>query len=252
MTKEAISKHYIDYQKDKHDWKKTPDQRVIAITGAGKEGSIGATIADSITNSITDSLSIPVYVFNQDIEADEFDFENCTDLIMCHGYTYMDWIENVPNIETRSIINVNLIGSIRVLTKFVNDTMEAPHRKKIISIGSMAYRNVLNGSAAYCASKAGLNMFIRCAAWELAPKGYDVYIIHPSNVENTPMTKDTIAGLMRYRKLSIAEALDYWSANNPRESFLTKEEIAQHVNYLLFDNTSYLSGCPIELAGGQR
>jgi NAD(P)-dependent dehydrogenase (short-subunit alcohol dehydrogenase family) len=246
MSKESISKSYIDEQKEKHGWKKAPDPtiRLMAITGAAKEGSIG--------ESIINTIFTPVHRFDENVIAEDFDFKNYTDLIMCHGYTYLNWIENMPNKETQRIIDVNLYGSIRVMQQFIQQTIDAPYRKKIISIGSMAYRNVLNGSAAYCASKAGLNMFIRCAAWELAPKAYDVYIIHPSNVEYTPMTQDTIQGLIRYRNLSVNEATEYWEANNPRELFLTKYEIAQLVQHLLFGDTSYLAGGPIELAGGQR
>jgi hypothetical protein len=66
------------------------------------------------------------------------------------------------------------------------------------------------------------------------------------------MTEDTIQDLMRYRNLSREQAEEYWGANLPRESFLTKEQIAHYIHYLIFLDTGYLSGCPIELAGGMR
>jgi NAD(P)-dependent dehydrogenase (short-subunit alcohol dehydrogenase family) len=244
MTKEAISKSYIDAQKILHSGKRAPDNRLIAITGAGREGSIGEAIKEkfSCTRSFDDI----------DVIYDDFDFTGFTDLVMCHGYTYMDWLEEVPDSEFEKIINTNLYGSIRVIKQFVNQTIDEPFRKKIISIGSMAYNHVLNGSAAYCASKAGLNMYIRCAAWELAPKAYDVYCINPSNVLDSPMTRDTINHLMNYRQLTLEQALEYWGANNPRTVFLTKNEIVDTVQHLLFVDKGYLSGNPIDLAGGQR
>ena len=247
MSKEKIQDHYLKILTQVHGYKKQPteEELFIALTGSAKEGSIGEAIKNKIGKHY-----IREYV--EDVIDSHFDFREHTALVMCHGYTYMDWLENVPDEETEKIINTNLYGSIRMIKQFVIDTIDTPYRKKIISIGSMAYNKVLNGSAAYCASKAGLNMFIRCAAWELAPKGFDVYIIHPSNVVDTPMTQDTINNLVRYRKLSLNEAIDYWRSNNIRESFLTKDEIAQHVEYILFNDTSYLSGCPIELAGGNR
>lgn len=245
MDKEQISKSYIDQLKIEHGAKIAPQKRHIAITGAGKEDSIGITIARNSKYFIN--------ILSVDVTGDTIDhFDRYTDLIMCHGYTYMDWLENMSDPNIDQIIAVNLYGSIRMIKQFVQQTINKPYRKKIITIGSMAYNHVLNGSSVYCASKAGLNHFIKCAAWELAPKGYDVYIIHPSNVLNTPMTEETIQGLMRYRQLSREDAEAYWGASLPKNSFLTKEEIAQHVDYLLGDNTEYLSGCPIELTGGQR
>jgi NAD(P)-dependent dehydrogenase (short-subunit alcohol dehydrogenase family) len=242
-TKETISKSYMDSQKIQHSGKRTPENRLIAITGASREGSIGDAIKEKF--SCTQSLI-------EDVIYDDFDFTGFTDLVMCHGYTYMDWLEEIPDEETHKILDVNLYGSIRVLSQFVRQTMDEPFRKKIISIGSMAYNHVLNGSAAYCASKAGLNHFIRCAAWELAPKAYDVYCINPSNVLDAPMTRDTINHLMNYRQLTLEQAMEYWGANNPREVFLTKSEIVDTVQHLLFIDKGYLSGNPIDLAGGQR
>lgn len=246
-SKDKIQSSHIRRQLDEHGRKVRPEPStdlMIAITGAGREGSIGQAIMEKFPNKI--------FATSHDVVQDDFDFYNYSALVMCHGYTYLDWIENVPDEETFNIINVNLIGTIRMIKQFVNSTIKAPHRKKIITIGSMAYDKVLNGSAAYCASKAGLNMFIRCAAWELAPKGFDVYIIHPSNVVNTPMTRETIKGLMRYRQINEDEANAYWSAGSIREGCLTKDEIACYVEYIMLNDTEYLSGSPIELAGGQR
>jgi NAD(P)-dependent dehydrogenase (short-subunit alcohol dehydrogenase family) len=245
MSKEKVQDHYLKVLMDEHGDKPQATSPLIALTGGAKTGSIGEHIQEYIG-------SHHIKQFPEDVIQSEFNFVDFTGLVMCHGYTYMDWLENVSDEEVKKIIDVNLYGSIRLIKQFVNDTIDAPYRKKIISIGSMAYNKVLNGSAAYCASKAGLNHFIKCAAWELAPKGYDVYIIHPSNVVDTPMTEDTINGLMRYRKLDRNQAIDYWSSNSIRSSLLTKSEIAQHVEYLLFEDAAYLSGCAIELGGGQR
>jgi NAD(P)-dependent dehydrogenase (short-subunit alcohol dehydrogenase family) len=246
MSKEKIHNSYMEEMKKKHGWKKHAPRQdtLIALTGSAKTNSIGEAIKLHLSSYIVE--------FNDDVIKDEFDFQGYTELVMCHGHTFMNWIEDMSNKETKKIIDVNLYGSIRLIKQFVKDTITIPYRKRIISIGSMAYNHVLNGSAAYCASKAGLNHFIKCAAWELAPKGFDVYIIHPSNVRDTPMTNDTIKHLMRYRKLNELQARSYWASNNPRELFLSKKEIVQHIEYILFNDCSYLAGCSIELAGGQR
>lgn len=248
MLKEQISNEYMNWMKEQHGDKKYTSFRNVAINGTLKEGSIGQYIVDHIENNYEHTK---IHYRCEDVVTETFDFKNMTDLIMCHGLTHLDWIEDQPD-NFEEVINVNLTGSIRLVKQFINQTIESPYRKKIISIGSMAYKSVLNGSSVYCASKAGLAHFMKCAAWELAPKGYDVYSIHPSNVEDTPMTRDTIKGLIKYRRLSEQKAKDYWGANNPRTEFLSKLEIAELVSHLLYVDRGYLSGCNLELAGGQR
>jgi NAD(P)-dependent dehydrogenase (short-subunit alcohol dehydrogenase family) len=246
MSKDKIQSAYMRDMKKEHGWKQgfSASALMIAITGASRAGSIGQAIKENFKENIIE--------FPEDVIDSSFNFSEYTCLVMCHGYTYMDWLEKMPDEETERILGVNLFGSIRLIKQFVNDTIEQPYRKKIISIGSMAYKKVLNGSAAYCASKAGLNQFIMCAAWELAPKGYDVYIIHPSNVKDAPMSEDTIKHLMRYRDLDEKDAIAYWGANPIRHTPLTKEEIVQLVEFLIYNDTEYLTGTPIELNGGQR
>lgn len=164
----------------------------------------------------------------------------------------LNWFENASGRKVRQIFDVNLTGSYMIAQEFVRATIESHHRKKIIFMGSMAYTKVLNASAAYCASKAGLAMLTRCLAWELAPKGYDVYCVHPSNVEDAPMSEETIQGLMRYRNISRDEARMYWRDSVLRDHQLTKEEITFTVRMLLRAEAGYMSGSNVELAGGAR
>lgn len=253
MSKESISKNYLEAKKALHAWKRLrdPSQRRVLITGADRPGSIGEAIVQSLP------LGVTTDIFYGDVcvsNTRRLNLSSDSDtLIMCHGVTHLDWLEECPGEKVHEIIDVNLTGSILMVQDFVLATLEQPWRKQIIMIGSMAYRSVLNGSAAYCASKAGLAHFARCAAWELAPKGYDVFILHPSNTEGTPMTEETIAGLMRYRGLTRGEAEAYWGASLPREHWLQPEDIADTVNFLMAGGAGgYLSGGQIELAGGQR
>jgi NAD(P)-dependent dehydrogenase (short-subunit alcohol dehydrogenase family) len=136
--------------------------------------------------------------------------------------------------------------------RFVKATLDRPWRKRIIMIGSMAHKAVLNGSVAYCASKAAVAHMARCLAWELAPKGFDVFVIHPSNTLETPMSHETIEGLMRYRGLQREDAEAYWNDTMIRSTSLTKDHIVETIRYLLSEKAEYLAGAQIDLAGGQR
>jgi NAD(P)-dependent dehydrogenase (short-subunit alcohol dehydrogenase family) len=219
------------------------------MTGDLKASSIGQSIRLSIenaggfTHSYLRDVREPPEILNGPYNS----------LVMCHGVMHLDWFEDAPIEKLKEVVDVNLTGTINVAQAFVKGMLDKPWRKRIIIIGSMAYKAVLNGSAVYCASKASLAQLTKCLAWELAPKGFDVYAIHPSNTENTPMSEETIMGLMRYRNLSQKEATDYWNDSCIREKSLQCSDISQLVLHLLSDKESgYLSGTQFDLAGGQR
>jgi len=175
-------------------------------------------------------------------------------IIFNNGRTHLDWIEKQDERQIDEVVYNSLTSSMTGTADFVGATKDKPYQKNIVYIGSMAYRNVLNGSAPYCAAKAGLAMFARCMAWELAPKNYNVFCVHPSNTEHAPMSAETVRGLMRYRSLNREDAEAYWGASLPRSAWLQKQDIASVVSYLVSGDSgaSYLSGSNIELGGGQR
>lgn len=247
-VKSEISANYLSEQKVIHAQKQPRVPPCVMITGDSKAGSIGEAIRKHLSSSCqVDSFQGDICNDTTGIILDDYDT-----LIMCHGCTHLDWFESYPLSKAKRIFDVNLFGSFKMTQAFVKETINTEHRKRIISIGSMAYKAVLNGSAAYCASKAGLAHLMKCLAWELAPKGYDVYSIHPSNTLGTPMSKDTIEGLQHYRKMTEQQATDYWNDTMIRQQSLTTDEIVELIYYLLFHKTGYLSGAQLELGGGQR
>jgi len=244
-VKSIISNNYLEMMRFEHSGKAFRPLPEVFITGALNPGSIGEEIAKKFQN---------VYFFSGDVRlgmSHEL-CKECDTLIMCHGVSHLDWFEDCPIEKMKEIIDVNFYGSLNMAQIFVQATIDKPYRKRIISIGSMAYKAVLNGSVAYCASKAALAQAMRCMAWELAPKGYDVFCIHPSNTLDTPMSEETIEGLMRYRELSREQAEAYWNDSMLRDESLTKDEIARLIASIVYNQFAYLSGSNIELSGGQR
>lgn len=248
-TKSEVSAGYAEILRKIHGEKKWEGPARTLLSGTQRKGSIGEMVKKRIIADGGQAVSLRA---ETDVREPIEIKRSYNSLVMCHGVTHMDWFEEIDCGTAKELFDVNLYGSFNLAQAFVQKTLNLPYRKKIISIGSMAYKAVLNGSAAYCASKAGLAHLIRCLAWELAPKGYDVYIIHPSNVDGAPMAEDTIQGLMRYRGMSRGEAENYWGDNYIRGRSLTTEEIADMVSYILNGKSEYLAGSQIELAGGQR
>jgi hypothetical protein len=57
---------------------------------------------------------------------------------------------------------------------------------------------------------------------------------------------------MRYRNLDVHDALDYWESGALRQNLLSKEEIVDLVEFIIYSESNYLAGGPIELGGGSR
>jgi NAD(P)-dependent dehydrogenase (short-subunit alcohol dehydrogenase family) len=249
-VKANVSSGYMSELHAEHSGKRYPTTNNILITGDKKPDSIGATIVGCLNCYTNYKLTS----FYGDIRrcAISTNLHAHNALILCHGVMHLDWFENTPQEKIEEIFAVNVVGSIRLIQAFVRATLDSEERKRIIVIGSMAYNKVLNGSSIYCASKAAMAHFVRCIAWELGPKGYDVFAIHPSNVLDAPMSEETILGLMRYRNITRAAAEAYWNDGTFRDKPLTKWEIAELVHYLFTPTSAYLSGTQLELAGGAR
>jgi NAD(P)-dependent dehydrogenase (short-subunit alcohol dehydrogenase family) len=253
MSKDTISKNYMMKQKATHTADVLPPNRRAVVFGA-EEGNIGGSIAAKLKLDGFEVVSFCKGTFNLNLESDRdlLEWGWFDTVVFCNGRTHLAWIEDQPNEEIAEVISDSLLSSIYGARDFVRHTLYNPYRKHIVFIGSMAYKAVLNGSSPYCAAKAGLAHFARCLAWELAPKAFDVFCVHPSNTKGTPMTEETIKGLMRYRGLDRKEAEAYWGAVLPKWQWLLPENIADLVSFLVSGKAEYLSGANLDMAGGQR
>lgn len=103
------------------------------------------------------------------------------------------------------VFDVNTMGSLRVLESFI-DHIARSERKLVVSItsgmGSLA-DNTSGGSIAYRSSKAALNMVMRSAAIDLAPRGIACVVVNPGWVKtdmggpNATLTPQASVGAMR-------------------------------------------------------
>lgn len=85
----------------------------------------------------------------------------------------------------RDACEINFAGGVATLTA-VLPQMIARGRGHLVGISSLASFGALPGSAAYCAPKAGLSMFLDCLRLDLDGTGVDVTTVHPGFVR-TPM-----------------------------------------------------------------
>lgn len=253
--KEEVSAGYIEaWHARTKDWQPA-EKRRAHVVGSDGCGNIGSLIVDCLSSDPTfDAVyQTDKKAYDPIVEHAPHYWDGLDTLVLANGRTNLDWIEDQPWDEIEMVIGDKLVASIHATSQFVERTIEDEHLKYIVFVGSMAHRAVLNGSAPYCAASAGLNHFARCVAWELAPKGYRVFIVNPSNTQGTPMTEETILGLMRYRDLDRAQAEEYWGAVRALPRWLQAVEIGTIVRELVTNRSmEWLAGCPLDLGGGTR
>ena len=120
-----------------------------------------------------------------------------------------------------------------------------PHLKRSGhgAILNLSSQSGLQGQAmneAYCASKAGVILFTRSLARELAPDGIRVNCVCPGGTD-TP--------LLRSFSRSIKSA-DSAPARPPLGRFARPEEIASTILFLASDDASYVTGVALPVDGG--
>jgi NAD(P)-dependent dehydrogenase (short-subunit alcohol dehydrogenase family) len=253
--KDEIIQSYIGKWKETTKNFAPKQERSVLIVGV-RGNNIGRGIYDCLSEvdrfKIVDWTDRSRLDVTLRAELGKFPFGGYDTLVLCNGSTHLDWIEDQKPETIFKVVDDCLTGSILATSEFVRRTMNLPYLKYIVYIGSMAHRSVLNASAPYCAAKAGLDHFTRCMGWELTPKGYRVFCVHPSNTEGTPMTEATIQGLMRYRNLDREGAEAYWAHVNQMPRWLQPHDVAATVGWLVSGQADFLSGTSISMSGGGR
>jgi benzil reductase ((S)-benzoin forming) len=109
-------------------------------------------------------------------------------------------------------IRTNLVGPMLTMQAFLEATQGRAEKRVVINVSSGAGRRPVSGWAAYCASKAGLDMATRVAALE-APPGVLICSLAPGVVD-TPMQamirdarKEDFPDLSRFQAMMAEGAL---------------------------------------------
>ncbi|HTW96921.1 MAG TPA: SDR family NAD(P)-dependent oxidoreductase [Candidatus Methylomirabilis sp.] len=134
------------------------------------------------------------------------------------------------------------VMSINLKSVFLGTQAAAKAMKdggRIVSISSIASLIGFPGLAHYCASKGGINGFVRAVALELAGQKITVNAIAPGAIEtpgasvgmNEEVKKQTVAGI-------------------PLGRMGTPDDIAQAVVFLASERASYITGQVIVVDGG--
>lgn len=160
-----------------------------------------------------------------------------------------------PSSDVEAVMGVNVLGSFNVL-QIVGRNMVKHGGGTIVQTGSVAALRGTPTMSAYVASKAAIHGLTMTAAKDLAPYNIRVNTVLPALIgpEDGFMWK-------RQNELHAASQSPYFSrieadvAKNkingvPMKRLGTVEEVVSAVSYLLSDESSYITGTSLVVAGG--
>ncbi|MGH3422568.1 MAG: SDR family NAD(P)-dependent oxidoreductase, partial [Streptosporangiaceae bacterium] len=152
-------------------------------------------------------------------------------------YPAMPFLEMTAEAWDR-VQQVNVRSAMQIMRSLATLAIEHRRRASIVLISSGAAQRARRGAAAYCASKAALEMLTRAAALELGPSGIRVNAVSPGfiDVESpvNPVTRDYVAAM----------------STNPLGRPGTPDDIANAVAWLCSDEAAWVTGTVIRVDGG--
>ncbi|MBS7540335.1 SDR family NAD(P)-dependent oxidoreductase [Ancylobacter lacus] len=142
--------------------------------------------------------------------------------------------------QWQRVLAVNLTGSFYAC-RAVLPAMQAQRYGRMVFTSSITGPRVTaSGTAAYSASKAGINGFIKTAALEFAGFGITVNAVEPGNI----MTEGLTAGRS-------ADFIDAMTRSIPIGRIGTPDDVAGAVAYLASAEAGFVTGTSILIDGGQ-
>ena len=149
-------------------------------------------------------------------------------------------IVQLEEAEWRKVIEVNLTGTFLVTKAVAQVLIEQGEGGRIVNISSIAGREGIPTFAAYGTTKAGIILFTRVLAQELAPHGINVNCVCPGLV-GTYRMQDITQGPMRE---AVMRTIPLGREGQP-------EEIGELVAFLCGPDASYVHGQAINIDGGR-
>lgn len=154
-----------------------------------------------------------------------------TDVVFSVGINKLDWIRDVNLEDFWDMMEAN-VWTFLNLVQTLDRNVDGPIN--MVAITSDAAWRPMRTSAGYCASKAALEMAVRVASREYAPKGWRINAVAPGKVAETPMTDYVDAKVLELRGWTVEAAEAYELQSTPLGRKVTKGEVAEVVEQVLF------------------
>lgn len=161
-------------------------------------------------------------------------------LVNCAGASLVERAELTSASDFNSVVNVNLVAAQNMSVSFVEHLRKRKTGGVILHISSILATQTMRGSAAYAASKAGLDQLTRVQALEWGKYGIRVNSIAPGWFE-TPLTSGLLSG----------PAGSVLRQKNPLSRLGKDGDLDGAVLLLTSDAGRYINGVILPVDGGQ-
>lgn len=247
------------------------DNYTILITGAGSGLGHGLTLyfaaaghrvlaTDKCQESVRETAieagsNVRAFVLdvakNEDIE--EFGKnlgKYCVDVLINNaGMQYVAPLEEFPPEKWGQLVDVMLKGSAG-MTRLVLPGMRQREFGRIVNIGSAFSLVASPYKTAYTAAKTGLLGFSRSVALETADVNITINTVCPAYIR-TPLVENQIHDQATYHGIPEAQVIDKIMLEPmPKKRFITIEEVAGAIEYLISPSARNMTGQALVLDGG--
>jgi len=212
------------------DLDETALQRLVdehaSLTGAGA-GRLVPVAGDML------DAGLPAKLVKTALE----EFSELTALVNCSGWLKDDRIQNMPVELFRRLLDVNLVGPLRLVDAVV-PAMRQQSYGRVVSLASRAWLGNF-GSSGYSAAKGALVGATRSLALSCAPHGITVNCIAPGFID-TPMSRSMPTDVVERVIASI-----------PVGRSGTTDDVGALVSFLAGEESGYITGQTILSCGGR-
>lgn len=135
------------------------------------------------------------------------------------------------------------VRSLYLMTRAASEALKLK-KGSVVNLSSVAGTRPYAGLAAYCVSKAAVDMITRCAALDLAPHGVRVNAVNPGVVVTELHT-------VTHAVADYAAFLERGRATHPIGRVGNAEEVAALILYLLSAEAGWITGSCMPIDGGR-
>ena len=151
-------------------------------------------------------------------------------------------IDATPPAEWDRVMNSNM-RSLYLMTRAVAELLKR-RKGSVVNLSSVAGNRPYGGLAAYCVSKAAVDMITRCAALDLAPHGVRVNAVSPGVVVTELHTvTNAVADYTAF--------LERGKTTHPLGRVGSAEEVAALILFLLSEESGWITGASMPIDGGR-
>ncbi|MGQ9370217.1 SDR family NAD(P)-dependent oxidoreductase [Azospirillum sp. ST 5-10] len=143
-----------------------------------------------------------------------------------------------PTVDAEQLLQVNLLGALRVTRLALRRMLRQPPGGRIVSISSIVAQRGYTGLAAYAASKAGLDGMTRALAREVGRRGITVNAVAPGYVAT-----ELSASLGERQRAQIVN-------RTPLGRLAEPAEVAAVVAFLVGEDARFITGQTLVVDGG--